>query len=719
MARQMQKKQGFLARLARNQAGNVIAMYAAALIPLLGMLGGGIDMSRMYLTKTRLQQACDAGALAGRKQMAGGAWSDSSYKARTVAVNLFNANFQTGSYGTTGGTPTYTESAGKVTGTATAQVPMTIMKIFGQPTKSITVSCEAQMAIPNTDVMFVLDNTGSMDDTNSGDTVKKIDGLKTAVRCFYETLAKIDTVANCGSTPSGGTTNVQLRFGFVPYSTNVNVGSLLPDGWLADSWSYQTRVANTALVHTWAAGTESAISGWGSWSATPTGYDVASNFSGWNIIPTSSVTINGTNYSRNGSNSNSTNCNAPNSNNGAVGYVDTGNIQNPALQSTTPATPTYPTASQTKTYNQSDNHTVIAYKYVYNSSVSPKTCYLYYATRSYTLTRSGGESTTPITWTDYNQLQSWTYKQASLNIANLKSHRSYVTLPIGSSSVSVKLSGSNSSTNINVVANVDVPWDGCIEERPTVSQSSYSPIPSGAYDMNIDLVPSSGTSYSLWAPALEEAVWGRYTGSSTNTTSEVTTSSNLWHNISAYCPAAARKLQIYTSSTDFDNYVSTMTPTGNTYHDIGLVWGARLISPTGLFASENALTPNGGEIQRHIIFMTDGDACTGTENYTAYGAQWWDRRTTGSSSAPTDGCTSTGTLTQQVNARTDALCTAIKNMDITLWVISYGGGISSSVETRLQNCASPGRYYSASNTSTLLSQFQGIANQISALRLTQ
>src|SRR3546814_5727577 len=56
---------------------------------------------------------------------------------------------------------------------------------------------------------------------------------------------------------------------------------------------------------------------------------------------------------------------------------------------------------------------------------------------------------------------------------------------------------------------------------------------------------------------------------------------------------------------DFDGYVDTLTPNGRTYHDIGLIWGARLISPTGLFASENATTARGGEIQRHVIFMTD------------------------------------------------------------------------------------------------------------------
>ncbi len=37
---------------------------------------------------------------------------------------------------------------------------------------------------------------------------------------------------------AGGT---RLRFGFVPYSSNVNVGGLLSDDWVVDEWTYQSR----------------------------------------------------------------------------------------------------------------------------------------------------------------------------------------------------------------------------------------------------------------------------------------------------------------------------------------------------------------------------------------------------------------------------------------------------------------------------------------------
>ena len=90
-ADQMATARTFMGALARDVRGNTLAIMAAALIPLAGLVGGGIDISRMYITKTRLQHACDAGALAGRKSMGGGVWGTDD---NAVAQKFFDANFQ-------------------------------------------------------------------------------------------------------------------------------------------------------------------------------------------------------------------------------------------------------------------------------------------------------------------------------------------------------------------------------------------------------------------------------------------------------------------------------------------------------------------------------------------------------------------------------------------------------------------------------------------------
>lgn len=654
---------GFLTRLARNQAGNTLAIVAAALIPLLGLVGGGIDMSRLYLTKARLQQACDAGALAGRKQMGSGAWSASSNKANTVALQLFDANFTSGAYGTGARTRSFSESAGKVTGVAAAPVPMTIMRIFGQDTKLVSVTCDAEMRIPNTDVMFVLDTTGSMSYTNTGDTQNKITGLKNAVKCFYEALMKVDTTADCGSTPSGGNgASVQLRFGFVPYSVNVNVGKLLNNDWIANSANYQTRVAQFT--------NQNVQSGWNTGSAT--------------VYSTNQVTT--SNWMQSQTTTNNVNsCNGLEPSDGITftgdeyGNYNASNWQdgnNRVYQWTTRQNGAY--HQYNSSYDSKNHRCTVTDTYING-----------YQERTYRRTD------TPV-YTQQPVFSQWNYQQAALDVSGLKAGDSN-----WNSSVSLPLGSSGTNTNVS--------WDGCIEERKTVRASSYSPIPADAWDLDIDMIPSTSDPDSQWKPLLANAVWGRYTNSG-NTTSTVSTANDLSRNRNYYCPTESRKLQTYPTAAPFESYVNSLTPNGNTYHDIGLIWGARLMSPTGLFATENAFTPNGGQIERHLIFMTDGDTVTNAEDYSAYGVAWWDRRTTTSTSSSQTG--------DQVNKRFLAMCSAIKNRNITLWVISFGDGVSGTAQTNLQNCASSGRFYAASNSQQLIDQFKAIADEISQLRLT-
>src|ERR1044072_4624513 len=83
-------RKSFLARLARDARGNTLAIVGAALVPLAGMIGSGVDMSRAYMAKSRLQSACDAAALAGRRVMQ----NDTLNTAVTSeATRFFNFNF--------------------------------------------------------------------------------------------------------------------------------------------------------------------------------------------------------------------------------------------------------------------------------------------------------------------------------------------------------------------------------------------------------------------------------------------------------------------------------------------------------------------------------------------------------------------------------------------------------------------------------------------------
>ena len=141
-------------------------------------------------------------------------------------------------------------------------------------------------------------------------------------------------------------------------------------------------------------------------------------------------------------------------------------------------------------------------------------------------------------------------------------------------------------------------------------------IPGDALDLDLKTAPT-GSEETQWGPLLPGAVFGRKNASGVYTTDTIRTFNASTFSRASACPAAATKMMKWPYANEFSSYVDGLVARGNTYHDIGLIWGARLMWPTGIFRAENEFTPQGGEIQRNLIFMTDGDACTDIDNYQA------------------------------------------------------------------------------------------------------
>lgn len=246
-----------LAALWRDRRGNTLPIFAASLIPLLAIVGGGVDASRGYLTKTQLQNACDAGVLAGRRAMAKSGLFETSEKAK--ASRMFDANFDSAivdaeevTFDTRAGTD------GDVYGTATATIPTVLMKLFGTNELSFSTGCMAELQITNTDVMFVLDTTGSMAGT-------RIQGLRDAVKDFHKTIASSVT-----------DDDVRVRYGFVPYSMTVNARDLLVNGDMPKDY-----IANTARYNV-----RKAVFDSHEWAWTGSKWEQVYKLSGWRREPT-------------------------------------------------------------------------------------------------------------------------------------------------------------------------------------------------------------------------------------------------------------------------------------------------------------------------------------------------------------------------------------------------------------------------------------------------
>ena len=82
-------------RLARDNRGNTMAIVAGAIIPLTAVIGGGLDIARAHLAQSRLSQACDAAALAGRRAMS----NEDIETAEARSEQVLQLQFPAGLYG--------------------------------------------------------------------------------------------------------------------------------------------------------------------------------------------------------------------------------------------------------------------------------------------------------------------------------------------------------------------------------------------------------------------------------------------------------------------------------------------------------------------------------------------------------------------------------------------------------------------------------------------
>ncbi len=626
---------GFLSRLRRDIAGNTLILLSAGLFPLLALVGGGIDMGRNYLAQTRLQQACDAGVLAARKQLGSQVVLGGSIPSdvATVGNKFFNINYRSGAYGTRDRAFQMTlEPDYAISGLASVKVPTTLMALFGYDKTDISVDCEAELSFGNTDVMFVLDTTGSMAWTNPGDSQPRIAVLRQTVKNFYAELQ--------GNMPAG----IRLRYGFLPYSSNVNVGGILKADWMVDSSNYEGRLPYQTGSNTTAA-----------------------------VFKEDWTYVSGTDE-----------------------------VEPERIETSCPG--------RTKTSNELrywwDSDGTEHWEYLINGS-------------EFTCTRiSGGDfKVTERVYTNYRYIYSllnkpatstpimtWRYQSIPVDVSPLKVG--------GALNVGGKISVKNMGGTPYNPAWYDSWFTGCIEERDTYEISDYSNVNfSQALDLDIDLVPSRNKPATQWRPILSELSYlrsyypdgtGTFQPNPVNYDGEYATSQSYR---TFACPAAARKLATMTAG-EVSAYVDSLYPSGATYHDIGMIWGGRMLSPTGLFAAENA---DVGSVptSRHMIFLTDGETAPTDFAYSSYGVEPLSRRRWSPGSSQT--------LTQVVEGRTSVACEEAKKRNITIWVIGFGTALN----PVLTNCAGPGHFYEATNSTELQTIFSKIAAQLGNLRVSR
>jgi hypothetical protein len=515
--------------------------------------------------------------------------------------------------------------------------------------------------------MMVLDVTGSMAQINPGDIDSRIGVLKSTVRSFHDQL---ETAASAGT---------RIRYGFVPYSTNVNVLHLLKDEWVTPQWVYQSRDSEmvTELGTTTTDGPATPVSGSAPSSPHSTYDAVYAERLGWTC-------------------------------------------------------PTKPA----DTYQQTETTTASRSE----PTLGPPAGIRTYETIQ--RTRTGDGFTVAVAGTKCNV--------SRIAYANYVDQFERVTEP-----AEVLKSKWRYAPFIYDTSDFRAQSNGCIEERETYIIDDYDNVDlTRALDLDIDLIPGTNSAYrdrgllnayklgtpipgeddeddgkgkgsgkekkekkqkkfkydvSQWRPMFPDYLFLRQmrydnTGAF-NTASVVTSDTYVSPTVSgtAACPPPARKLAPMTTG-ELDEYLATLQPAGNTYHDIGMIWGSRLISPSGLFATENR-DVGGSPTNRNLIFLTDGETAPLDISYSSYGVEPLDQRRWKPGSPLT--------LTQTIEARFRFACMEVRKRNVTVWVVGFGTELSDV----MKQCAGQGHYFEAADAAELNAAFAKIAKDMTELRI--
>jgi len=643
--------------LRRDTSGNVLIITALCLVPLLILIGSAVDISRATMAKSRLQNACDAASLAARRVMRNDTFDDSVSQ---TGRQFFSFNFPQGSFDTRSFEPEISRpTAGVVRVSAATRIHNQIMDMFGFESIPLQVSCDASLNFVNTDVVLVLDVTGSMADAVGG--TAKIAALRSAVMALYDELAPIQAQLEAQG--------LRMRFGIVPYSSTVNVGRLLyaaNSSYLTSTTNYQSRVANyTTPVYT---------------ANTPTSAGAWEYYSGSSGAGSSSPTS---------STRSSSQCQT---------WVQASAVNGNQTAPTPRTVTSYGGTSTNSAYNATED---------FGWTGAPVTTGNNRSCRRW-------RTVTTTTYTTSYGFTNWTYRQVPYDT-------SQIIQPTGSMVIASSAGNTvatSSSYNLQQLAAVPgltttrLTWNGCIEERDTTTSidgGTSLTIPTAANDLNINQIPSSDA--TRWHPAIPELVYTRTAGSTSATVNGNTSTTNWIMNYAANlgyyaCPTEARRLRSWTR-TDLQNYMNGLQPIGGTYHDIGMIWGARFISTGGVFA-DGCEQYNEMPCNRHVIFMTDGLQTAYCNVLTAYGIEQNDMRTTGAGSCPSQ--------LARHEQRFRMICNATKNQNVSVWVI----GFDTVLNSNLTGCASNENQASTSEDGPkLIARFREIGNQIGALRLVK
>jgi len=203
------------------RGGNVTLTFALALVPIVGLVGAAVDYSRANSARTQMQAALDSTALMLSKEASTLTTSQMTQKAN----DYFNAMFTRPEAINKQLSVNYSATGSSLTLTGSATLNSMLIQVIGFNQIPINTSTTVSWGVTKLRVALVLDNTGSMTETDATG-MSKISALKTASHQF------LTMMQNASSTPG------DIQVAIVPFNTYVKVDPTLykTKPWI--DWSY-------------------------------------------------------------------------------------------------------------------------------------------------------------------------------------------------------------------------------------------------------------------------------------------------------------------------------------------------------------------------------------------------------------------------------------------------------------------------------------------------
>lgn len=187
--------------------GNVAMIFALCLLPLVVLMGGAIDMSRQRGGETRAQDALDAALLAVART--GLDRPEAQLKKEALdwfKVHMGDTTFNIDNFN-------LVKEGDGLRATVSGGVETAFLGIIGINDLKVNRAAEVNMGLTKIELAMVLDTTGSMRQTPSGQSKTKLESLEDAA------IQLVTTLDNLSKDDS------MIEIGVVPFATYVNVGA--------------------------------------------------------------------------------------------------------------------------------------------------------------------------------------------------------------------------------------------------------------------------------------------------------------------------------------------------------------------------------------------------------------------------------------------------------------------------------------------------------------